>query len=191
MLMLKYMYQMTSSSQFYVVSYYHYFSKISLQGRIAKVCVRVFACVCLGCIAKYIVVAVRGLNYCERMVAGCHKTPLQTQPAWCDSTTAFEHALPQLCKSTLLACTCSLCWYTYTGCMWECVYVCVCVSLAKVVRAPACKSKGCRFKSLCRYFVVAVFSLSKKLNLHCRSLHRCLNGNLVAWCQLGKQPTQL
>jgi len=48
MLMLKYMYQMTSSSQFYVVSYYHYFSKISLQGRIAKVCVCACVCMCLS-----------------------------------------------------------------------------------------------------------------------------------------------
>ena len=34
-------------------------------------------------------------------------------------------------------------------------------------------------------------SLSKKLYSHCSSLPSCLNGDLVAWCQLGKQPTQL
>ena len=32
----------------------------------------------------------------------------------------------------------------------------------------------------------SVVSLSKKLHSHCSSLPSCLNGDLVAWCQLGE-----
>ena len=66
--------------------------------------------------------------------------------------------------------------------VWCVCCVCVCVVFVCVVFVCVlCLCVCC--VCVCRCVVV---SLSKELYSHCSSLPRCLNGDLVAWCQLGK-----
>ena len=74
-------------------------------------------------------------------------------------------------------------------CVCACVRTCV-KHNSQVTKALAWQLKGSQFDAwLCQIGVAA--SLSKKLYSHCFGIPSCLNQDLVAWCQLGKQPTQL
>ena len=71
-------------------------------------------------------------------------------------------------------------------CMHMCVHACMCVCMSVWVRACVrlCEAGQPGGQGTSPVIKVQVVSVSKKL-----SLPSGLDGKLVAWCQLGKQPT--
>ena len=69
-------------------------------------------------------------------------------------------------------------------CVSVCVSVCVCVCVCVCVSVSVCVC-------VCVCVCVLCCVLNKKFYSHCSSLPNYLNRYLVAWCQLGKQPTSM